>query len=307
MGLADTISTKDTASVMDADDVVNNDDDDDAYDDESRKDASEPLSSAASFSPTEAVLEKWKKILKFPKIVPQANPSGTAVRFGPPVKKPLRKWADSAVAKDFAALRREDCLHVPFEAAYKKNTDHWKTATFTANAAGAAAHASLSAASALEGVFSDLKAAFADDPIWSDWLSKKAEKAKSTVFAPLEDSVVCCAGIYGHATTQIRNSVIKEADKSIQSVLKSKPPADGYFFGDPSDAIQSQMSYAFMSSAVNSKSTASRDRPANQPRSFTHPKKKLPPPPASSPSSAPKTSGNNYGRAFRGGRGSRKQ
>lgn len=48
------------------------------------------------------------------------------------------------------------------------------------------------------------------------------------------------------ATSQVRHSVIKEADKSIQSVLKTKPPAGGFFFGDPSNAIHTQLQFAFL-------------------------------------------------------------
>ena len=42
-------------------------------------------------------------------------------------------------------------------------------------------------------------------------------------------------------------------------MLKSKFPDKGFYFGDPTDAIQSQMQYAFMSSAVSSKASRLRE------------------------------------------------
>ena len=289
-----------SGSAADYDDGI--DDGDDDPDDEDIDGFETPGVSTdppAAVTPSAAVAKKWKDLLKIPKVVSSTKAS----RFGPPIKKHLRKWADVECATDFAALRGEDCLHGAFEATRKKSPDLLKLAAFTAGASGAAAHASLTAATALEDVFSDLKQAFGHDQTWSDWLAGKTEKLKSTVLSPLQDSASCCAAAYGYASWQVRQSVTKEADKSIQSILRSKPPADGFYFGDPADAIHAQMSYAFMSSAVNAKPSATRARPAFPSRSYA-PKKRLPPPPTSSGST--KTSGNASGRSFRGGKGGRK-
>ena len=258
-----------------------------------------PTDPPEAVTPSVAVAKKWKDLLKIPKVVSSTKAS----RFGPLIKQHLRKWADVECATDFATLRGEDCLHGAFEATRKKSPDLLKLAAFSAGASGAAAHASLTAATALEEVFSEMKEAFAPNKTWSDWLVGKTEQLKASVISPLQDSASCCAAAYGYASWQVRQSVIKEADKSIQSVLRSKPPADGFYFGDPADAIHSQMSYAFMSSAVNAKPSATRARPAFHSRSYA-PKKKLPPPPTSS--STAKTSGNASGRSFRGGKSGRK-
>jgi hypothetical protein len=61
-------------------------------------------------TPSVAVAKKWKDLLKIPKVVSSTKAS----RFGPPIKKHLRKWADVKGATDFAALRGEDCLHGAF-------------------------------------------------------------------------------------------------------------------------------------------------------------------------------------------------
>ena len=285
-----------------ADNDDGEDDGDDDPEDEDIEDFETPGVSTdppAAVTPSVAVAKKWKDLLKIPKVVSSTKAS----RFGPPIKRHLRKWADVECATDFAALRGEDCLHGPFEATRKKSPDLLKLAAFTAGASGAAAHASLTAATALEDVFSDLEEAFGQNQTWSDWLTSKKERLKSTVLSPLQDSASCCAAAYGYASWQVRQSVTKEADKSIQSVLRSKPPADGFYFGNPADAIHAQMSYAYMSSAVNAKPSATRARPAFQSRSYA-PKKKLPPPPTSS--SSTKTSGNASGRSLRGGKSGRK-
>ena len=238
--------------------------------------------------------------------IPRIIPSTKATRFGPSIKRPLRKWADIEAATDFAALRGEDCLHGAFEAMRKKNEHLLKLANFATNASGAAAHATLSASTAIDGVFAELKDAFAHDENWTNWLAQTTEKVKSSVLSPLQDAASCCAATYSFASWEVRQAVIKEADKSIQSILRSKPPSDGFYFGDPAASIHAQMSYAFMSSAVNTKTASSRARPAFQSRSYV-PKKKPPPPPSSASSSTSKPSGNASGRSFRGGKGGRKQ
>ena len=288
------------ASVEESSKADNSDDNEDVDDDdETLKDPADPT---AAVPPSAAVAKKWKELLKIPKVITSTK----ATRFGPSIKKPLKKWADVETATDFSALRGEDCLHGAFEVVRKKNDHHIKLASFAANASGAAAHATLSAYTAMEGVFDELKDAFAHDQNWTDWLTQTKEKVKSSVLSPLQDAASCCAATYGLASWQVRQAVIKEADKSIQSILRSKPPSNGFYFGDPVDAIHAQMSYAYMSSAVRAKPTSSRARPAFQSRAYA-PKKKPPPPPSSASSSSSKPSGNSGGRSFRGGKGGRKQ
>ena len=141
--------------------------------DEIHESVLEPRSAAPSPAPSAAAISKLKDLLRFPKIPPTAK----STPFGPPIKKQLCKWAYIETAPDFAALRWEDCLHGPFKTWQKKNTDHWKLAHFVANASGAAAHTSISAAAAVEGIFAKLTEGFGIDPFWSDGLNKKKESA----------------------------------------------------------------------------------------------------------------------------------
>ena len=158
----------------------------------------------------------------------------------------------------------------------------------------------------MENVFADLTEAFGGDEWWSAWISKKDE-SKLSILDPLADVTSCTAAIYGSASSHVRQGIIAEADKSIQSVLRSKFPDKGFYFGDPTDAIQSQMQYAFMSSAVNSKASTSGAKPDYSRKGSFAPAPKKKPYTPSSPSSDSKTSGNAHGRASRGWRGGRKQ
>ena len=264
------------------------------------QDKTDEAASSSASVPSPAVVERWQKLLNIPKIV---STSTSSLSFGPKSKKPLQRWADLEKAPDFAAFRREDCLHASFEAMTKKHSDLWKLANHAANSSGAAAHALLTASTGVDLILECLRTTIGEDPDWKPWFTKLAEEAKKIITAPLNDAATCCASLYGLASTSVRQNVIKEADKSIQSVLKTKPPSDGYFFGNPADAIHAQMSYAYMSSAVKAKpSSSTRGKAPFASRPSAPPKR----PPQSS-SSTSKTSGNAGGRSSRGGKTGRKQ
>ena len=92
-----------------ADNDDGEDDGDDDPDDEDIDDFETPGVSTdppAAVTPSAAVAKQWKDLLKIPKVVSSTKAS----RFGPPIKKHFRKWADVECATDFAALRGEDCL-----------------------------------------------------------------------------------------------------------------------------------------------------------------------------------------------------
>ena len=218
----------------------------------------------------------------------------------------IRRWADSDAAPSFSAPRREDCLHSAFEAFKKSHQDLFKFASFSADSAGAAAHAIIHASDIIRG-FLDLLVENVKDPQWGSYFVKVREDAKSTIFAPLDDAATCCAAIYGGAVSQIRKGVTAAADDAIKSVLKSKPPTGGFFFGDPADALHAQLSYAFMSSSLKAKApTRARGSLSSvASRTSRQPTKTAT---SSSASSSTKPTGNAGGRSSRGGKaGQRKK
>ena len=98
------------------------------------------------------------------------------------------------------------------------------------------------------------------------------------------------------------------ADSSVKSVLQSEPPADDFYFGNPQNALHTSVSYAFMTSSMNSRASSSRGHAsalfASQSsasaskNSSSH---------ASSATAPAKSSGNAHGRPFRGERGGKRR
>ena len=290
---------------MDDDDV-----DDDGGEDDTDADVGPetPLVSASSpLTPSSAVAQKWKSLLAFPRTIDGGTRSTTTLGPSSKAKACVRRWADNDVAPSFSAPRREDCLHSAFEAFKKNHQDLFKFASSTADSVGAAAHALLCASDVIRG-FLDLLVESNKDPDWGPYFAKVRDDAKSSIFAPLDDAVTCCAAVYGGAVSQIRKGVIASADDAIKSVLKSKPPAAGFYFGDPADALHAQLSYAFMSSSLKAKAPA---RPRGSLASLASRTPRQPAKSASSvasSSASAKSSGNASGRSSRGGKaGQRKK
>ena len=266
--------------------------------------------SASSPVPADpAVAEKWKKLLDFP--LPGAFISKPKAALGPVRKASsvLRRWTDSSVAQDFAPLRQEDCLHQAYAAFKKADSGSSLLSSQVSGLASAAGHAILSASKILHEFFDGMPNWF-QDPAFREQVTALRAQAKVNVFGPLEDAAVCCAAIHGRATSAVRNGVISAADSTVKSVLQSKPPADGFFFGNPQEALHSTLSYAFMSSSLNSKASTPRGRGA---LSFSsRASKPLAKPaaaaqPASSSSTSSRSSGNAAGRSSRGGKGGQKK
>ena len=307
---AETSSTHAPALGGDDDD---GDDDDDIGDDDGGDDVTEAdvgpettlVSASAPLQPSSAVAQKWKSLLAFPRTIDGGARSTASLGPSSKAKACVRRWADNDIASSFSAPRREDCLHSAFEAFKKNHQDLFKFASSSADSVGAAAHALLHASDVIRG-FLDLLVESIKDPEWGPYFAKVRDDAKSTIFAPLNDAVTCCAAVYGAAVTQIRKGVIASADESIKSVLKSKPPADGFFFGDPADALHAQLSYAFMSSSLKAKAPA---RPRGSLASLASRAPRQPAKSTSVASSASaKSSGNASGRSSRGGKaGQRKK
>ena len=264
------------------------------------------VSASTPLQPSSTVTQKWKSLLAFPRTIDGGTRSTATLGPSSKAKACVRRWADNDVASSFSAPRREDCLHSAFEAFKKNHQDLFKFASSSADSVGAAAHALLRASDIIRG-FLDLLVESIKDPEWGPYFAKVRDDAKSTIFAPLNDAVTCCAAVYGAAVTQIRKGVIASADESIKSVLKSKPPADGFYFGNPADALHAQLSYAFMSSSLKAKAPA---RPRGSLASLAS---RTPRQPAKSTSSvassaSAKSSGNASGRSSRGGKaGQRKK
>lgn len=282
--------------------------DDEEADSEGEIEDSRSFSASAPVAADPVVAEKWKKLLDFP--LPGAFISKPKAPLGPVRKASsvLRRWTDSSVAGPFAPLRQEDCLHQAYAAFKKADSGSSLLSSQVSGLASAAGHAILSASRVLQEFFDGMPHWF-QDPAFREQVAALRAQSKINVFGPLEDAAVCCAAIHGRAVSTVRSGVISAADSTVKSVLQSKPPADGFFFGNPQEALHSTLSYAFMSSSLNSKATTSRGRGAmsySSRASKPSAKPAAAAQPASSSSSS-RPSGNAAGRSSRGGRGGQKK
>ena len=90
-----------------------------------------------------------------------------------------------------------------------------------------------------------------EETFWSQFRSEVEHAFNADVIFPLRDSTHCMASSVGKAITAIRTGVVKSAGEAIQLVLRSSPPAGGFFFGDPSSQVHSSLNFALMSSLVS--------------------------------------------------------
>ena len=72
-----------------------------------------------------------------------------------------------------------------------------------------------------------------EGPFWAQLCADVEHDFNTDVIFPLRDSTHCMAGAVGKAITAIRSGVIKNPGEAVQLVLRTSPPADGFFFGDP--------------------------------------------------------------------------
>ena len=261
-------------------------------------------SSSSLRRPSDEIRAKWTGLVNFP--IPGA-PFSTKQQFGPAVSNIIRRWGDPNSASEFAALRRDDCLHAAFEAFSKSKKDLYESSFFASSCAGAAAHAVFHATAWIEEFLAFLQASYAEDSSWQSWVATASASLKTHVFSPLSDASRCMASLYGRSASKVRNGVVESAESAVKSFLKTVPPSNGYYFGNPTEQLNSAMNYAVMSASLATKPSSSFAR-RGLPKSRGAAKS---PAVASSSASSSKASkpasGNGRGRSSRGGKGGQKK
>ena len=247
--------------------------------------------------PSDDIRAKWTGLVNFP--VPGA-PFSTKQQFGPAVSNIIRRWGDPNSASDFSALRRDDCLHAAFEAFSKSKKDLYESSFFASSCAGASAHAVLHATAWIEEFLAFLQGSYAEDSSWQSWVSTASASLKAHVFSPLSDASKCMASLYGRSASKVRNGVVESAETAVKSFLKTVPPSNGYYFGNPTEQLNSAMNYAVMSASLSTKPSSFARRGLPKSRGAAKA------PAAVSPSATSKASkpasGNGRGRSSRGGK-----
>jgi len=222
-------------------------------------------------------------------------------RLGPHVSGVIRRWG--APDSGFSSFRRDPCLHATFDK-FSKDTKPFLDLAFSSMAASSAAAHALSHASAYVDEFVRNLASVSLDPAWAPFCADAEKAISDNALLPLCDASRCLANVYGRSTSTIRAGVIRHADSSIQSVLRSSPPSSEYFFGDPAAQVSSSMNLAVMSSLIQrQRAPASRGffrRPAASSRGNASSAA------SSSTSSASTSKGKGSGRSSRGKGGGRK-
>ena len=171
------------------------------------------------------------------------------------------------------------------------------------NASGAAAHAVLSAKSAVDSVRQILlSAAGGEEDEWSAFFRQCCDSLEKDAVAPLSDATKILASSVAHGVQTVRAGVAAAAPAAIRSSLKSLPPANHYFFGDAADKLTSSMNLALLSAQLEAKS---RPPPRAPPRAAPLPSRA--PPRFSSSSSSSSARGKAGGRSYRGGKGGQKK
>ena len=223
-------------------------------------------------------------------------------RLGPPVSGVIRRWG--APDSGFESFRRDPCLHSTFDK-FSKDMKPFLDLAFSSMAASSAAAHAVSHASAYVDEFVRHLASVSSDPAWAPFCADAEKSVSDNALLPLRDASRCLANVFGRSASTIRAGVVRLADSSIQSVLRSSPPSSGFFFGDPAAQVSSSMNLAVMSTLIQrQRAPASRGffrRPAASTRGNTSAAAS-----SSTSSSASSSKGKGSGRSSRGKGGSRK-
>ena len=250
--------------------------------------------------PLPGVEDHWTGILDLSK-------DPVKLPFGPSnVRSLTKRWGGSTASSAFRALRPDPCLHGAFDKAKVTNKSLVESAASLASAAGAAAHAVLSAASHIEKFVDVLGRVQVDNEEWAQFFASSASDLKKDVVSPLMDAAALQASVYGKAVSSVHSGVIAAAETPVKSALKDIPPSGGFYFGDPAERLTANMSYAVMAAQLASTSSSSRGKRGGAASSFS----RRPPSSITAAKSTVAASSASTAKSsvlpFRGGKGGRK-
>ena len=261
-------------------------------------------SSSAPIKPSTEAESHWLSVLDFEKESVKSS-------FGPNISKATRRWGGDVKTSAFRALRQDPCLHACFDKAKGSNKSLIDSSLSTSSAAGASAHAIITAQGIVKDWVDFLESYSKQheskkDKVWEDFYNDRAKVLKEWALKPLDDALRLQAGIYGKAVSTIRNGVLAAADSAIKSVLKDSPPSEGFFFGNPSDELHSQVQLEFMTKQLKSPAPSFRGKgkytPARRPQPSSY---KSSTSTTTTPASSSKSSSNRA--PFRKPRGGKKE
>ena len=167
---------------------------------------------------------------------------------------------------------------------------------------GALGHAATHVRDAMKNLVGWLRRLIPDDALYQDRLTADVEPwLLKEITTPLNDISRFASSLYARSVVNLRAGVVEAADEAVRPFLRRAPPSEGFFFGNPTDALATSMNFAYLknSSKTSSSSRRGSSRFPAKKSSRTH---TAPDPAAPSTSSAyKKDSGNYKGRSSRGG------
>ena len=173
----------------------------------------------------------------------------------------LKKWIREDTS--FSLPRPDHCLHSPFEAFKKSSKASWEAASLLTSSSGAAGHAIITASARVERLKSWVES-HASSPdaegYWGPFVD-----ALSEILSPLDDAADILASSFARGVQAVRKGVIAAAPAPLRSILSSRPPSGGFFFGNPTQELTAAMDFQVMATQMalsSASSWSSHRRPA---------------------------------------------
>jgi len=170
-------------------------------------------------------------------------------------------------------------------------------------ASGALGHAASHVREAMKNLVDWLRRLVPGDQVYQDRITADVVPwVHRMVTTPINDVTRLSSSLYARSVCNVRAGVVEAADEAVRPFLRRAPPSEGFFFGNPTDALATSMNFAYLKNSTKSSSSSSRRGSARYPakkstRSHTAPDPSAP----STSSSYKKDSGNYKGRSSRGG------
>ena len=286
-------------------------DEEESYQDGEDWDGFAPPSSS-SMSPEPEMVAYWKS--SFPAFSTSSSYRPLSSAFGR-----TKKWSSEA-APDFAPPKQEPFAFSLFNDFKTSSKSVYDNAQHLMTSSGAAGHAIAYAAVRLDAMRNHL--------VPPDASPEEREEAApwvqccSAIASALQDASRILAANYAHGLSETRKGALKSASHHLMPILRECPPAGGYYFGNPKEAVLSSAQFLsaeatlaqasrpsatrpprrfFQRPAAPRGAAASRSRPAAAESATASSTS------SSSSSSAPSKRGKGYGRSSRGGKGGQRK
>ena len=242
-----------TDAFRDQDDDVGGAEDADmesAFDEDGEDDPSS--ASSASDPPDAALVARWESFCPL-----QATKSSFSS-----ARRRMKKWS-GGVGSAFSFPRQDLCLHTPFASFKKFSKALWDSASSHAASSGAAGHAVVTSSARIDVLKSHVEGLITDDASEAYW--RPFVDGLAQCLAPLDDASSILASSFARDVAVVRKGVVAAAPEDVRSFLADQPPSGGYFFGNPTQELQSAMSISIMQTQLSQTSASRRPHPARRP------------------------------------------